>query len=216
MIAAVENTVSRTDSPTGRKGGVPARSSVALHIAGASPEKPMAKMTYGEQLRHPNWQKRRLEILKRDDFKCQVCYDGESTLHVHHRRYVKGRMVWEYEDDELVTLCLNCHESMHEQNDTLAQLFARLPMDGPFCGGEAISLLAGWASRGGRVDLEGLSAVEEGGFSHYMFALGEVIALLDVFNWRLDHVNALRHLLLGASRDEIGEAIVEMLHKLQK
>lgn len=68
----------------------------------------------------------------------------------------------------------------------------------------------------GQIDLEGLSVIEEGGFSPYMFALGEVIALMDVFGWRLDHVNALRHLLLGASRDEIGEAVVAMLHKLQK
>ena len=56
----------------------------------------------------PRWQKRRLEIMERDDFQCMCCGDKESELHVHHKRY-KGQP-WEAEDDDLQTLCTSCHE----------------------------------------------------------------------------------------------------------
>lgn len=31
------------------------------------------KKTYKENLKNPKWQKKRLKILKRDDFKCRCC-----------------------------------------------------------------------------------------------------------------------------------------------
>ena len=67
------------------------------------------KLTYAEQLKHPKWQKRRLEILQRANFRCESCDDAEKTLHVHHKRYRKGAMAWEYEDSELTALCEDCH-----------------------------------------------------------------------------------------------------------
>ncbi len=48
--------------------------------------------------------------MERDDFTCKKCGDVESTLHVHHKFYVFGREPWEYENDELITLCWECHE----------------------------------------------------------------------------------------------------------
>lgn len=67
-------------------------------------------MTYKEQLTDPRWQKRRLEVLNRDEFTCQKCGDKTRTLHVHHRYYVSGRMAWEYPEVTYVTLCHECHE----------------------------------------------------------------------------------------------------------
>ncbi len=69
----------------------------------------MAK-SYIEKLKDPRWQRRRLDILNRDDFTCQKCFDKETTLHVHHRWYKSGKEPWEYPDDILVTLCEKCHE----------------------------------------------------------------------------------------------------------
>ena len=63
----------------------------------------------------PRWQKKRLAIMSRDDWACQVCGDKEDTLHVHHRYYLKGRKPWEYPDEALVTLCAACHEEETEQ-----------------------------------------------------------------------------------------------------
>lgn len=65
--------------------------------------------TYSEKLKDPRWQKRRLEILNRDQFTCQTCRDDSTTLHVHHLEYFKGDP-WEVEDTYLITLCENCHE----------------------------------------------------------------------------------------------------------
>lgn len=103
------------------------------------------KMTYGEQLKHPNWQRKRLEVLQRDEFTCTVCSDSESTLHVHHKSYIKGRMAWEYEGTQLVTLCETCHEAAHAETDAVKALIAQLPLDGPGCVRDATSLIAGWA-----------------------------------------------------------------------
>lgn len=64
--------------------------------------------TYAEKLKHPKWQKKRLQILQRDNFSCQLCGDTETTLHIHHEVYRKGE-VWEYENHELITYCEHCH-----------------------------------------------------------------------------------------------------------
>ena len=70
-------------------------------------------MDYKEQIKHPKWQKKRLEILERDNFQCQSCFDKEKQLHVHHLKYEKGKKIWGYENNKLITLCSSCHESLH-------------------------------------------------------------------------------------------------------
>jgi hypothetical protein len=70
----------------------------------------MAKKNYSELLRDPRWQKRRLEIMARDEWACQSCKCKTDTLNVHHKRYQWGLNPWEYPDDDLITLCEGCHE----------------------------------------------------------------------------------------------------------
>lgn len=65
---------------------------------------------YSELLRNPRWQKKRLQILERDNWSCLICGDKDKTLHVHHKFYIKGRSPWEYPDYYLSTLCHECHE----------------------------------------------------------------------------------------------------------
>jgi len=69
---------------------------------------------YSEKLKDPRWQKLRLQILERDEWICQRCFNGESTLHVHHMVYTRGRDPWEYSCDSLITLCEECHNVEHE------------------------------------------------------------------------------------------------------
>lgn len=70
------------------------------------------KSEYAEKFKDPRWQKKRLEILKRDEWMCDVCGDASSTLHVHHRYYKAwGTDPWDYPDEALQTLCELCHES---------------------------------------------------------------------------------------------------------
>jgi len=70
-------------------------------------------MTYKEQLLDPRWQKKRLSILERDDWRCQYCHDNKSTLMVHHLIY-EHEFAWEADDDTLITLCNKCHKEYHE------------------------------------------------------------------------------------------------------
>lgn len=37
-------------------------------------------------------------------------------LQVHHKKYIKGRMPWDYENEDLITLCKNCHKTIHLEN----------------------------------------------------------------------------------------------------
>lgn len=149
-------------------------------------EKRMAKMPYFEQLRSPNWQRRRLEIMSRDEFMCRACYDQESTLNVHHKHYIKGRMAWEYGDDELVTLCEACHEDMHRQADVMKRIFSMLPLDGPCSVNEALALVAGFASRRINGDFSQFESL-----SQYMFQLGAIAAHIELSNPRSTGISEL-------------------------
>ena len=103
-------------------------------------------MTYVEKLQKEEWRIKRSWIIKRDNYKCQRCgkvgyenaYDfkkeiiGEESyelskvfrfiseddlmLNVHHICYREGREPWEYEEQELVTLCPECHEKVHNES----------------------------------------------------------------------------------------------------
>lgn len=75
----------------------------------------MANMTYSEKLKDPRWQRFRLEIFQRDDFKCTRCRSGVRSLHVHHERYIKGCDPWQYDPADVVTLCEVCHRIMHQK-----------------------------------------------------------------------------------------------------
>ena len=79
---------------------------------------------YSELFKDPRWQKKRLEVLQRDGWKCKMCGDAKSSLNVHHKWYVKDRSPWEYKDNALVTLCENCHYSEHEIKETAISLIS--------------------------------------------------------------------------------------------
>ena len=65
--------------------------------------------TYAEKLKDPRWQKKRLEILKRDKFKCQCCLSKNKMLHIHHKNYLSNSEPWEIPGKYLITLCFECH-----------------------------------------------------------------------------------------------------------
>lgn len=66
-------------------------------------------MAYADLLKDPRWQKKRLEILQLDAFRCRVCESTTKTLHVHHLYYIKGNDPWDYPDNALITMCEGCH-----------------------------------------------------------------------------------------------------------
>ena len=74
--------------------------------------------SYSDLLKRPEWQEKRLKILKRDGNKC--CYCGNTDkLHVHHKYYLQYPnhqkvKPWNYPDNALITLCNRCHYRVHK------------------------------------------------------------------------------------------------------
>ncbi len=75
-------------------------------------------MTYAEKLKDPRWQKKRLFILERDDWKCSSCHRRDLNLQVHHLIYAK-RDPWDYPNDIYQTLCHVCHKERGELTDKI-------------------------------------------------------------------------------------------------
>ena len=63
---------------------------------------------------HPKWKSKRLEVFKRDNFKCRGC-DSKKDLRCHHSFYEAGRNIWEYPLKSLITLCESCHTEFHDK-----------------------------------------------------------------------------------------------------
>lgn len=108
----------------------------------------MQMATYFEKLKDPRWQKKRLEALARYYWTCERCGDTESTLHVHHRQYFKGREPWEYEVGQLAVLCEDCHGTQHESEDNLLLAASFVVLEGPYNRDSAASLIAGFCNQG--------------------------------------------------------------------
>lgn len=67
---------------------------------------------YSEKLKDPRWQKKRLEIFKRDGWACSVCGSTTKTLNIHHKKYCNSNP-WESDDKDIETVCEDCHETEH-------------------------------------------------------------------------------------------------------
>lgn len=108
-------------------------------------------MTYAETLKDPRWQRKRLEMLQSANFECNCCGANDKTLHVHHRQYFKGRMVWDYGSNELDVLCEDCHKEEHAYLDGLKTLLSEVGAH------EAFALLAGFHHHSDWVDADNIS-----------------------------------------------------------
>ena len=80
-------------------------------------------MTYSEKLQDPRWQKKRLQIMSRDGFRCVKCLSETNTLTIHHFYYVSGRMPWEYPGGSMATMCRKCHFEGHEDSSSFPSFF---------------------------------------------------------------------------------------------
>lgn len=74
---------------------------------------------YGTLLKRPEWSIKREMIIKRDGHRCRSC-GSTNNLQVHHRQYHKFtatgdyKKPWDYKDQYLITLCLDCHRAGHK------------------------------------------------------------------------------------------------------
>lgn len=84
-------------------------------------------MSYADDLKHPQWQRRRLRVFERASFHCQRCESDSRQLHAHHKLYLKGHKPWEYPDELLECLCEDCHTRAHAERDALDLTIAKQP-----------------------------------------------------------------------------------------
>ena len=84
--------------------------------------------SYAEKLTDPRWQRKRLEVFYRDKFTCQACGDYTKTLHVHHLIYKTNAAPWDYLDEELQTVCEDCHrgETIEQEQVKFKKKFLEL------------------------------------------------------------------------------------------
>jgi len=65
--------------------------------------------------KNTEWKKFREEVIELDGYKCKDCgrSSSEVVLQVHHKKYVNGRLPWQYPLKDCETLCKGCHASRH-------------------------------------------------------------------------------------------------------
>lgn len=69
----------------------------------------------------------RTEVLKRDNFRCQMpsCYNSRN-LHVHHIQPWAIASSLRYEKDNGITLCKQCHKSVEGKELHFVQTFREI------------------------------------------------------------------------------------------
>lgn len=73
---------------------------------------------------YPHWQRKCLEIFRRDCWECRCCGETNKQLNVHHLYYDNDLHVWDYDNEALVTVCNDCHKLLHSELKKLSGLVA--------------------------------------------------------------------------------------------
>ena len=75
---------------------------------------------YNQLIKLPEWQRKRFEVLERDNWTCTKCNKGIDELYslgyifnVHHIKYIYNYKPWDYDNELLITLCSGCHKIEH-------------------------------------------------------------------------------------------------------
>lgn len=74
----------------------------------------MEKKELSRRWYDPRWLEFRNKIFERDAFTCQLCGETSKPLVGHHLSYIKGKEVWEYPEDMVITVCRDCHAEWHK------------------------------------------------------------------------------------------------------
>jgi hypothetical protein len=96
---------------------------------------------YSEKLRDPRWKAFREESIQHHGNQCKTCgqfTSRERSLHVHHKRYGRNLEPWDYPFSDVVVLCEECHDRIHECETVWRNKIRTMP---PWVAGEWIELL---------------------------------------------------------------------------
>lgn len=70
------------------------------------------KEYYNRLLDDKRWKEFRLKVMSERGNKCEYC-GGTDILQIHHTFYIRGKMPWEYEINDMRVLCKKCHQRIH-------------------------------------------------------------------------------------------------------
>jgi len=72
-------------------------------------------LPYDEQLKDKRWKAFRNFVFAVRGQVCEKCGSKEN-LQVHHPKYISGKLAWEYNCNEVMVLCSDCHCKEHNIN----------------------------------------------------------------------------------------------------
>ena len=75
-------------------------------------ERRKRKEYYNRLLEDKRWKEFRLKVLSERGNKCEFC-GGTDVLQIHHTFYIRGKMPWEYDINDMRLLCRTCHQKIH-------------------------------------------------------------------------------------------------------
>lgn len=67
---------------------------------------------YRDQIKDQRWKIFRWFILKVRGEQCEIC-GSQSNLQVHHTHYRTDAKAWEYNCNEVMVVCRDCHQKLH-------------------------------------------------------------------------------------------------------
>lgn len=88
----------------------------------------MNKSEYALALLDSRWNKKRVQVLKRDNYRCTNCGADNCRLSVHHEIYLKDKQPWEVPMRYLKSMCDRCHSDAHKDRLIGSFVKDRLPV----------------------------------------------------------------------------------------
>lgn len=71
-------------------------------------------MSYYDQLRTNEWKYYRLYVAVVNEFTCELCDRiFYKRFNIHHKKYLKGLMAWQYDLEYVMFLCFRDHYKVH-------------------------------------------------------------------------------------------------------
>lgn len=124
-------------------------------------------MEYSDKLKSPKWQKKRLQILERDNWQCQYCKDTETQLQVHHLKY--SGEPWDAKNEDLITACSDCHNIITKSSYVFDKIHKRKLLEH-----NGNKFMANVMSKDGVKSLIIGYVIENGVGSSIEFSIGEI------------------------------------------
>lgn len=74
------------------------------------PKKLTRTVKYKQYIKSEKWHEKRMKVLKRASFRCQICF-SDQELQVHHRTY---KDLGHERLCDLTVMCKTCHQLFHD------------------------------------------------------------------------------------------------------